>query len=331
MGNAAARNLIYLSILFLLLLIVMALSLSIGSMNISLGKIAEVLFSPADGYESKVIWDIRLPRILTALAVGGGLSVAGAVFQAMLMNPLAEPYILGVSSGGTFGAVLAMLIGMSFWGVQSFAFLGSVSVIFLVFMLGKRFGSIEPNVLLLTGVMVGAFFSAMILLIITFLNESLRSAIFWLMGNLTNANQNNVYVILTISILVSVFLSLNAQKFNVLSLGDENAAHLGINISLFRNVIYIITSLMVGALVSVSGIIGFVGLIIPHACRMIFGTDNRLVLPASYFIGASFLIAADIIARTIISPSEIPVGAITAVIGAPVFIYLIRKRFKFSP
>ncbi len=328
MVASAARNLTYFLILFVLLILTVILSLSIGSVEIPVMDIISSVIKNTDSNISKIILEIRLPRVLLALAVGGGLSVAGAVFQSILMNPLAEPYILGISSGGTFGAVLAMLLGLSFWGVQSLAFIGSVGVIAIVFFAGRRFGSIEPNTLLLTGVMVGAFFSALILLMITFLNESLRSAIFWLMGNLTNASTDNVYFVLVISIIISVFLSINGQRFNVLSMGDENASHLGINVKRFRNIIYIITSLLVGSLVAVSGIIGFVGLIIPHTCRLLFGTDNRIVIPASFFIGASFLIVADIISRTLIAPSEIPVGAITALVGSPIFIYLIRKRFK---
>ena len=277
---------------------------------------------------SDIIFKIRLPRIILALAVGGGLSVAGAVFQAILMNPLAEPYILGISSGGTFGAVLAMVLGLSFLGVQAFAFIGALIVIGIVFLIGKRFGELEPNVMLLSGVMVGAFFSAIILLMINFLNESLRTAIFWLMGNLSLASGENVYYILGISIFISFVLSINSQKYNILSLGDEQAAHLGLDTKVIKTVTYVSASILVGAIVSVSGIIGFVGLIIPHLCRLIFGIDNRIIIPASFFIGSSYLILTDTLARYIISPVEIPVGAVTAIIGAPIFIYLLRKRFN---
>ncbi len=304
-------------------------ALSTGSVSISYTEIFNV-FSGNSGENlySEIIYKIRLPRVILALAVGGGLSVAGAVFQAILLNPLAEPYILGISSGGTFGAILAMVLGISFFGVQLFAFSGALIVISLVFLIGKRFGELEPNVMLLTGVMVGAFFSAIILLMINFLNESLRTAIFWLMGNLSLASGDNVYYILSISILVSFVLSLNSQKYNILSLGDEQASHLGVNTKLIKTATYISASLMVGAIVSVSGIIGFVGLIIPHLSRLIFGIDNRIIIPASFFIGSAYLILADTLARNIISPAEIPVGAVTAIIGAPIFIYLLRKRFN---
>jgi iron complex transport system permease protein len=284
----------------------------------------------SDSTISQIIFEVRLPRILFAVAVGGGLSIAGAVFQSILLNPLAEPYILGISSGGTFGVILSFLLGLSFLGTQIFSFIGAFSVMMLVFVLGKRFGELEPKILLLTGVMVGAFFSALILLMITLLNDSLRTAVFWLIGNLSVAEKVNLKIVLPITLIVSFVLILNSNKYNLLSLGSDTAKQLGVNTNFVRNLTYILTSLMIGTLVSVSGIIGFVGLLIPHVCRMIFGTDNRIVLPASFFVGASYLAIADTIARTIVAPSELPVGAITAVIGAPIFIYLLKKKFYTS-
>jgi iron complex transport system permease protein len=176
--------------------------------------------------------------------------------------------------------------------------------------------------------MVGAFFSAAILLMMGLLNDSLRTAVFWLIGNLSIADKSNVVFVLPITIVVSVVLILQSNKYNILSLGNENAKQLGINTTFLRNSTYILTSLMIGTLVSVSGIIGFVGLLVPHVCRMIFGVDNRIVVPASFFIGSAYLTLADTIARSIIAPAELPVGAVTALIGAPVFVYLLRKRFK---
>lgn len=303
--------------------------LFIGSVQISLTDIFNVLLGNSqDSALSSIIIDIRLPRVLLAVLVGGGLSVAGAVFQALLMNPLAEPYILGISSGGAFGAILSFVIGLSFFYTQLFAFTGAIFVVFLVFMLGQRFGQLEPNILLLTGVMIGAFFSALILLLLTILEDSVRTAVFWLIGNLSYSGLDNVLTILPIVIIGSLVLFLFSQKFNVLALGSETAAQLGVNTKFVKNISYLAASLIVGAAVSVSGIIGFVGLLVPHVTRLLFGVDNRLVVPASFLIGASYLVWADIISRTIISPSEIPVGAITALLGAPVFIYLLRKRFS---
>jgi iron complex transport system permease protein len=329
LGMKPKRYIVKLLSLFFLLLVTVFSALLVGSESISGADLLEQLFGSANNpVVHSIIFDIRLPRIILALAVGGGLSIAGAVFQATLMNPLAEPYILGISSGGAFGAALSFLLGLSFFSTQIFAFGGALSVVVIVFFLGKRYGELEPNTLLLSGVMVGAFLSAIILVIITLLNESLRSAVFWLMGNLSGANGSNVYYIFTVSVLISVFLSVNSNKYNLLSLGTESASTLGLETNRLKNITYISASLLTGAVVSVSGIIGFIGLIVPHFCRMIFGIDNRIVVPASFFTGAIFLIIADTVARTIISPAELPVGAITAILGAPVFIYLLRKRFN---
>ncbi len=316
--------------LFILLVLTALICLTIGSVDISLSEIFAISLGKGNPIFSKIIFEIRLPRILLAIAVGGGLSVAGAVFQSLLMNPLAEPYILGISSGGTFGAILAILLGFSFILVQLFAFTGALSVIILVFFIGKKFGKLEPNLLLLSGVMVGAFLGALILFMITIIGDSLRTAVFWMVGNLALADAKSVLYILPISIFVSFIMALNSHKLNIIVLGEEQATHLGINTNRLKNISYLFISLMVGAIVSVSGIIGFVGLLIPHVCRQIFGSDNRIIIPASFFIGAIYLIITDTISRSLIPPTEIPVGAITAIIGAPAFIFLLKKRFKVT-
>ncbi len=319
----------HLFLFFILVLVAAAVGLISGPVSIGIGDLINTLLSKnSDQIISNIIFDIRLPRVLYAIAVGGGLSIAGAVFQAVLMNPLAEPYILGISSGGTFGAILSFLLGTSFLGTQLFSFAGALCVMFLVFILGKRFGELEPNVLLLTGVMIGAFFSAAILLMMSLLNDSLRTAVFWLIGNLSIADKANLKFVLPVTFIVSLILILNSNKYNLLSMGTESAKMMGLNTSQFKNITYILTSIMIGALVSVSGIIGFVGLLVPHLCRMIFGADNRIVVPASFFVGASYLVLCDTLARTLTAPSEIPVGAVTAILGAPIFIYLLRKRFN---
>lgn len=328
------KNINFISLLVFLLILLIAViltSLFVGSVDITLSDFFNTLFgSKTDNTLSKIIFEIRLPRILLAIAVGGGLSVAGAVFQAILLNPLAEPYILGISSGGAFGAVVAISLNLSFIVVQLFSFAGAIAVIAIVFIVGKRFGELEPNVLILSGVMVGAFFSAIILLIMNFLDDSFRFAIFYLMGNLSVAESSSIYYVLICSIVLSVILILNSYKYNVLSLGSEEAKHLGVNVKFIKNASYLISSILVGAIVSVSGIIGFVGLVVPHICRLVLGIDNRIILPVSFFVGAIFLIIADTIARIVITPSELPVGVITAIIGAPIFIYLLKKKFQIS-
>jgi iron complex transport system permease protein len=307
------------------------LSLSLGTLNISLTDILNSLLGNSVNEKfNQVILQIRLPRVLFSIFVGGGLAITGAVFQAILMNPLAEPYILGISSGGTFGAVISMLIGTTVLGTQFLAFAGAFLVMFLVFYLGKKFGDINPNILLLSGVMIGAFFSAAILLLIIFLNNSLRNAVYWMIGSLSFAKPDSLIFIIFLVSVSAIYLSINANKFNILTLGDETAKSLGLNSSREKTIAYFVSSILIGSIVSVSGIIGFVGLTIPHLCRLIWGVDNRMIIPLSFFVGAIYLTIADTIARTVISPSELPVGAITALIGAPLFIYLLRKRSTFT-
>ena len=315
-----------LAILFSLLGLTSLLSLLLGSVNINISDLISSFSGTSTDTVQEIIFNIRIPRLLLAIGVGGGLSVAGAVFQSLLMNPLADPYILGVSSGGSFGAVLALLLGLSFIWVELFSIVGASIVILLVFIIGHRFGKLQPNILLLTGVMIGAFFSALILLLLTFLNDTLRTAIFWLVGNLAMADNFSAYYIVIFSIILSIVLSLFGYKLNLLAMGDEDASNLGLNPKRIKSVVYILASVLVGIIVSVSGIIGFVGLLIPHVVRIIFGSDNRIVVPASFLVGAIFLVFADTIARTVILPSELPVGVVTALIGAPAFIYLLKKR-----
>ncbi|MCW8849819.1 MAG: iron ABC transporter permease [Melioribacteraceae bacterium] len=323
--------LVHLSILFLSTLILGIFCLTIGSVDTSISDIYRVIFTGDSSAQiSQIVLQIRLPRILYAILIGGGLSVAGAVFQAILMNPLAEPYILGISSGGTFGAVLSFVIGATFLGTQIMAFSGAFLVMLLVFFLGKRYGDLEPNTLLLSGVMIGAFFSAAILLMVIFLNDSLRTAVYWMVGSLTFAKLENLWLVSTITIVVFIYLVINSHKYNILALGGETAKSLGINSNTLKKTTYFAASLLIGAVVSVSGIIGFVGLVVPHVCRLIWGVDNRIIIPSSFFIGAMYLTVADSIARTIISPSELPVGAITAILGAPIFIYLLKTRFSLN-
>ena len=317
--------------LFILTNIVALFAISMGTAKIEIFEILEILLGNSENEQlGQIILQIRLPRVIYAVLIGGGLSICGAVFQAILTNPLAEPYILGISSGGTFGAVLSFLLGLSFIWTQFFALSGSFLVMLLVFYLGKRYGDLEPNTLLLSGVMVGAFFSAAILLLIIFLNDSLRTAVFWMVGSLSFVKLDNLPFVLITTVVIVLFLSINSHKYNIITLGNESAKSLGISTSFLKNSSYFAASLLVGTIVSVSGIIGFVGLLVPHVCRLIWGVDNRIIIPSSFFIGAIYLTITDTIARTVISPLELPVGAITAFLGAPIFIYLLRTRFTLT-
>ena len=313
--------------LTLLLIIAGIISLAIGSVTIPLSHIARALLGNTDGIPSSelvIIWQLRLPRIILAIMVGAALAVTGGVFQALFRNPLAEPYILGISSGGTVGTLIALVAGTVAL-VPAASFLGSLSVMVLVYTIGRRRGQLDTNVLLLAGVMIGTFFNAIILLLISLYNQELRSSYLWLLGNLSNADPASLWIIVPVVLAGSCVFWLLGRQFNLIAGGEESAAQLGVNVPRVKILSYILASMMIGIVVSVSGVIGFVGLVIPHICRILFGPDHRIVFPTSFLIGAIFLLIADLIARIVLAPAEIPVGAITAVLGAPFFIWLLRK------
>jgi iron complex transport system permease protein len=326
------KTLAILSALTLLVLVAAFFSLMIGTTSISFGVAWKALFTPSDpSAESAriILFDIRLPRILLAMIVGAGLSTAGAVLQALLRNPLAEPYILGISSGGTVGALVALSIGIGFTQLTTplFSFVGSGLVMFLVFTLGHRRGFLDTNALLLSGVMVGAFFSALILLFTALVNQDIRATYLWLIGNLSGAEMRSLLVVAPLILLASAGLVVQSRFYNVIATGDETAAHLGVEVERVKRISYLLASLITGLAVSVSGVIGFVGLVVPHSCRLLFGPDHRLLIPASFLGGALFLLLCDLVSRILLSPSEIPVGVVTATLGAPVFIYLLKKKW----
>ena len=312
-----------------LLVIVSVIGMSVGSVSIPFSRIVSLMSGSGSVTETDrtILLNIRLPRVVLAILVGSGLSVAGAVFQALLRNPLAEPYILGISSGGTVGAILAigLSLGASYITTPIASFIGSAAVMFLVYTVAHRRGQLDTYTLLLAGVMIGAFFNAAVLLVIAVFNQELRNAFLWLMGNLSAANIESIIVVGPVLLIATCLLLLQSRNFNLISTGDETAMQLGVEVTKVKRFSYLLASLITGLVVSVSGVIGFVGLIIPHICRMLFGPDHRLLLPASFLLGGSFLIVADILSRTLLAPSEIPVGAVTAAIGAPLFVYLLRK------
>ncbi len=320
----------YLSILLVLLILVFLISLNYGSQKFSMIETVKVLFgSNEDSIQAAILLKLRLPRILTAILVGASLSIVGTVFQALLKNPLAEPYILGVSSGGALGAVIAIAVGLQMIGISIFSFLGSSLTFFIVFLFGRRFGEIDPNTLLLVGVMINAFFSALILFIVSMIDQSFRTALFWLMGNLSLTDYSSISLIAFVFLISTIVFTLFSNQYNLISIDEENAKQFGVNTNLLKNLSFIFGSLLIGLVVANVGIIGFVGLVVPHICRLIFGYDNRIVLPTSIFIGSIFLMIADLISRTMLSPIEIPIGSITAVIGSPIFIFLLKHR-RFS-
>lgn len=270
-----------------------------------------------------IVGGIRLPRVLAAFFVGASLAVAGAAMQALFRNPMADPYILGTSSGGALGASLAIvLLGGLF--VPLFAWVGAVAAILVVWLIAGRGGVISTETLLLTGIAVSFFFSAIVSFLIAVAGQNVHQILFWLMGGFWNASMDNAVLAAAILVPAGFLLFLMGRDLNALSLGEETAAHLGIDATKARWTVLGGSTLLVAGAVSIAGSIGFVGLVTPHIVRMLLGPDNRVVIPAAILAGGILLVLSDTLARTFFS--DLPVGIITAFIGAPFFIWLIYQR-----
>jgi len=336
------RLLLQCCILLAILFLVMVVALKFGAVPVSLYALGRDLLRVLFGQSSQISSDyglivvnIRLPRILLGILVGASLSVAGTSFQALLRNPLADPYVLGVSSGASLGAILA-LIAEPYLTLSPLlaalltplgAFLGAAATIAAVYFLGRREGQIDSTTLLLGGVIMGSFISAIIMFLMSTLSGSLRGVSFWLMGDLSTPLQRSVYWFLGIGFIVaSGAIYTTASDLNLLLAGEKEAMHLGVDVPRVRLVVYIAASFLTGLAVSVSGAVGYVGLIVPHVMRFIFGSDHRTLLPTAAIGGAIAVVLADTLARTVVAPTEVSVGAVTAVVGAPLFIYLLRRR-----
>ncbi len=314
--------------LFSLFLISISIGGSETGVRIEVGQILSFLKGQSNEVDRVIILQIRLPRILASIFSGAGLAVAGAILQAIIRNPLAEPYILGISSGSAFGAVVSILLlgSFSFALTPISALIGSLFVTVLVYLLGRRRGLIDLNTMLLSGIMIGAFFSALILIAITLSNESVKNIIFWLLGNLANVNLEQSILITIVVLIFSLLTFVYSNRLNLIAMGDEIATQLGIDAELTKKASYFVASILTAIVVSNTGIIGFVGLVVPHICRRVFAVDYRILVPTSFFAGAITLLFADTLARIVIYPNELPVGSITALFGAPFFIYLLRKQ-----
>ena len=294
-------------------------------------KISGVKFGEWSKSMEQIVWLIRFPRVLLAIFVGGGLSLIGVVMQAMVRNPLASPYILGVSSGASVGVTLAILFGALSWagsyGISLAAFLGSLGSFTLVFLLARSHGQLTSVRLILAGIAVSSMFSAITSFLTYFApSHSLRQVMFWMLGSLAGAKWNNLALPAGVLFIGMLYLLLQARALNVLIIGEETAMTLGIDTNRFRKQLFFIVSLLGGVLVAVSGVIGFVGLMMPHIVRLLVGTEHRRVLPTALLAGGIYLIWVDVIARTILHPVELPIGIITSMIGAPFFIYLMRRN-----
>jgi iron complex transport system permease protein len=275
-----------------------------------------------------ILFSLRLPRILLAGAVGICLASAGAGYQALLRNPLAEPYLLGISNGAAVGTMVALVFfGRYEWSRPVMAFAGALAATFVVYRLARGRAGATPERLILAGVIVTTFLSSAIVFITTLMDATrIRSFTFWLLGDLSGTTGSLLLVTFAAALVGVVVLLLNARSLNLMMLGERDAFDLGVEVSRVRIAVFAAASLLVGASVASSGSVGYVGLVVPHLVRLSFGSDNRLVVPAAALAGASFVILADTLARTVIAPRELPVGAITALIGAPLFVYLLKRR-----
>jgi len=321
-----------------ILLVVVVLALKLGAVPISVSDLVMSLVRVAIGRSDQlpaeyrlIVFDIRLPRILLGMMVGASLSVAGAGFQALLRNPLADPYVLGVSSGSALGAIVALTVAPAFaLATPLGAFIGAVATIGTVYLLGLREGNIDSTTLLLAGVICASFLSAIIMFLWTALSSrDFRGMPFWLMGDLSTPVPSGIRWLFLLGLLVGIgAIYTTAADLNLFLVGEREAAHLGVEVTRIKLVVYIAASMLTALAVSASGAIGYVGLLVPHAMRFLFGSDYRLLIPTSALGGAIAIVVADALARTVAAPTELPVGAMTAVAGAPVFIFLLRRRMR---
>jgi iron complex transport system permease protein len=312
------------------------LALRLGAVPFSLESLGQNAWWLITGHRDRISTDfwlimveIRLPRILLGILVGAALSVAGAGFQALLRNPLADPYVLGVSSGAAVGAIISMLAAPRFpWITPLAAFLGATATIACVYFLGRREGQLDSNTLLLAGIISASFLSAIIIFLMTTLaSRDIRGMAFWLMGDLSTALPPGllwIFVVFFFAATGAIYTT--ASDLNLLLSGEREAMHLGVDVTRVKLVVYVSASVLTGLAVSVSGAIGYIGLLVPHVIRMLFGSDYRLLIPTAAIGGAIAVVFADTLARTVVAPTELPVGAMTAIAGAPVFIYLLRRR-----
>ncbi|HUE38613.1 MAG TPA: iron ABC transporter permease [Candidatus Binatia bacterium] len=300
----------------------------VGGVHVDLGRALDV--SRPDNPDFVILFRSRLPRVLLGAAVGGGLAAAGAALQALLRNPLASPDVIGISGGASVGAICVLGLGVSgpAWiVVPGAAFLASVATLAVIVRLSTVHGRLNPYSLLLVGVIVNTIAAAAIMLVTT-LVDSLRAqgVMIWLTGSLSQRPYSLVAVVSLMSIVPAAVLWSQSHALNLLALGEETATQLGTDVGRVRRVSFLASALLVGAAVSVSGVIGFVGLIVPHCLRLALGSDQRLLVPASFLGGVVFLVWADAAARTVMAPTEIPVGVLTALCGGPFFIVLLRRQ-----
>ncbi|MDH5425618.1 MAG: iron ABC transporter permease [Gammaproteobacteria bacterium] len=306
------------------------LAFSVGSITLNADQIFSALFQAEHNIARTIIWELRIPRAHIAFVTGGLLSLAGLLMQVLLRNPLADPYILGISSGSSVFALTAMALGLTGYWISAGAFAGALLSILLVFGLSHKNGDWNPSRLLLTGVVIAAGWGAMINFILsTSPDKPLRGMLFWLMGDINNITPEPASLFVLIAGLIMTMMI--ARQLNILSRGDLQAVALGVSVKPLRISLFLLASCLTAFAVIQAGSVGFIGLIVPHMLRLIIGSDHRLLIPASVLLGGSLLLISDTIARTVIAPQQLPVGVITAFIGVPFFLYLLNKNFDRNP
>jgi iron complex transport system permease protein len=319
-----------------LLIALCLVSLGTGVVDISplkvAGIIADKLLQQAnpEDIHTTIVWDIRLPRVLLAILVGAALAISGAAMQGFFRNPMADPYIIGVSSGAALGATIALSFGLEFWlwrfnALSLFAFGGALAVTFTVYLIASRNGKMAPTVVLLTGVGLGALAAALTSYLMLYSESDLHRILYWLMGGLANRRWEHVQMIWPYVLIGCTVLFFFSRELNLLLQGEEQARYLGVEVERVKRQLLVISALLTAAAVAVSGIIGFVGLVVPHVMRLLVGPDHRALFPASLLGGAILLVGADTAARVLIAPAELPIGVLTALLGGPFFLYLLGR------
>ncbi len=323
---------IWILVLLGLVVITSFLAISCGSADIQIKDVFILLYERLQGQkvispEATVIFSLRLPRLILGLMVGGALALVGVIFQGMFRNPLVEPYTLGVSGGAALGISIALAFGFKLiFGLPLIGFLGALLAISIVYSIANRWKSLRMTNLLLVGVMFSFISSSLIMLILSLSRAAeAHGILFWIMGSLEENNPVLLKIICTVIPIIAFFSIFRAWELNALSLGEEEAVHLGVDIKRTKRIFFILSSILAGIAVSVSGIIGFVGLVVPHFMRMFVGGDHRILMPTSFLLGGIFLVLSDTFARTVIAPIELPVGVITGIIGGIIFICFLVK------
>ncbi|MCQ2298623.1 MAG: iron ABC transporter permease [Bacteroidales bacterium] len=309
----------------LFLLAFLLLAAMLGS-----SMVGVVHFSWDEMWTSPIFWRLRLPRIVLSVMVGASLSVCGAAYQSVFRNPLTDPYILGVSSGASLGAAVAIIAGLQYylWGIGAFALVTALLTVLLIYRIASIGNRLHTTTLLLTGVCITFLITALISFLMVLHQDKMESIIFWTMGSFASASWLDVALLAPVALVGIAVVIYHSKDLNLLLAGSETAQSLGVEVEKVKKILLFFTTLMVAFAVSTCGVIGFVGLVVPHGIRLVTGADNRKVVPYSIFVGGLFLLICDTLSRTLLPPSELPVGSLTALVGAPLFIYLLYKNKK---